>query len=244
MDFGIFAALDTIFEPDQQHVVAQVDEELKRPEVIPATAPAGYDWAGGTLQICVSNPKKAGSGLDSHIVYFVRSWNTLTQYKFRQNLVQRRYGDFEWIRKKLCEANPGIIIPPLPPKSMVAQDDPSHAAVQERMAQLDVFFSQVVAHPLLRLDPTLQRWLESSKAEMSSWYERGAIGDSLSLVGGLVGEVFDPPPKGIESEMAATLQDDRLPFQIKAFQKLFVELSCEPPYQTLPFQIKAFQKMF
>ena len=43
------------------------------------TAPSGYDWPGGTVQIEVSNPKLRIDEVVPYVLYQVNSWATLEQ---------------------------------------------------------------------------------------------------------------------------------------------------------------------
>lgn len=75
--------------------------------------------------------------------------------------VQRRFRDFLWLHERLLESYPGVLVPPVPEKSLVgkfaAQDS---AFVERRRAALEHFVCRVARHPLLRTTVELRYFLE------------------------------------------------------------------------------------
>lgn len=57
--------------------------------------------------------------------------------------VARRYNDFKWLRSKLCEAYPGIFVPPLPPSKVLGRFNESF--VEERKRDLNRFLNRIEA---------------------------------------------------------------------------------------------------
>ena len=100
--------------------------------------------------------------MSKHLEYKVSYWTTLPQYKQSSGCVTRRYSDFEWLWKMLRSSMDGIIVPSLPQKTLMANDDPNSAAIEKRRHDLAVFVARVAAHPVMRCSSDLQIFLEVS----------------------------------------------------------------------------------
>lgn len=72
--------------------------------------------ASGDLAVKVYDPVKQGEGIGAYVSYRVSTETTLPQYQQQEVEVIRRFKDFAWLKDKLNEKNPGVIIPPLPEK--------------------------------------------------------------------------------------------------------------------------------
>ena len=154
-----------------------------RPAPVEVSVPA-YEAAGsGDLQIEVSDPHRAGEGMSKHVEYKVTYWSTLSGYTNVSGCVTRRYSDFEWLWKQLRATTDGIIVPSLPQKTLVANDDPTSAAIEARRRHLAVFVARIAAHPIMRESKDLQIFLEeqdkASWSERVPWYERGITSDAV-----------------------------------------------------------------
>ena len=133
-----------------------------RPEPVRVTVPSGYVTTpeDGDLQIEVSDPHRVGEGMSKHLEYKVSYWTTLPQYKQRSGCVTRRFSDFEWLWKMLRSSMDGVIVPAFPQKTLMANDDPTSAAIEKRRHNLAVFVARVAAHPIMRCSSDLQIFLE------------------------------------------------------------------------------------
>lgn len=154
-----------------------------RPAPVEVSVPA-YEAAGsGDLQIEVSDPHRAGEGMSKHVEYKVTYWSTLSGYTNVSGCVTRRYSDFEWLWKQLRATTDGIIVPSLPQKTLVANDDPTSAAIEARRRHLAVFVARIAAHPIMRESKDLRIFLEeqdkASWSERVPWYERGITSDAV-----------------------------------------------------------------
>ena len=154
-----------------------------RPAPVEVSVPA-YEAAGsGDLQIEVSDPHRAGEGMSKHVEYKVTYWSTLSGYTNISGCVTRRYSDFEWLWKQLRATTDGIIVPSLPQKTLVANDDPTSGAIEARRRHLAVFVARIAAHPIMRESKDLQIFLEeqdkASWSERVPWYERGITSDAV-----------------------------------------------------------------
>lgn len=111
----------------------------------------------------VSDPVKQGEGVHAYISYRVTTKTNLSQYKYNQCSVIRRYSDFEWLSGRLAEKNVGIIIPPIPEKSAVEKFRFSPGFIEDRRRSLHEFINRVAKHPALRMSTDLQLFLEASE---------------------------------------------------------------------------------
>ena len=155
----------------------------ERPAPVEVSVPAGYEAAGGDLQIEVSDPHRAGEGMSKRVEYKVTYWSTLPGYTNVSGCVTRRYSDFEWLWKQLRATTDGIIVPSLPQKTLVANDDPTSAAIEARRRHLALFVARIAAHPIMRESKDLRIFLEeqdkASWSERVPWYERGITSDAV-----------------------------------------------------------------
>jgi hypothetical protein len=141
----------------------------------------------------------------------------------QSTVVWRRYSDFEWLRSRLHLFNAGVIVPPIPEKTVLAFDDPQHSVVVERTFLLQWFLQQVAlpprspqrqnqhrtrlmrgwrrgwlvqvaAHPVLGESLELRLFIESTSTELKEWYERGYIGEAITGASTMFGALALHPP--------------------------------------------------
>ena len=86
---------------------------------------------------------------------------------------QRRYSDFEALVSVLQRLYRGVILPPLPPKTWLTQLQQQTQSAQlfavQRMAELQLFLSALLAHPLMRHSFEVSLFLRASKAGLNSF---------------------------------------------------------------------------
>jgi len=105
-----------------------------------------------------------GEGMSSFVTYLVHTRTTLPQYKQAEFSKPRRYRDFLWLHNHLCDHFKGIIIPPLPEKSITDRFSPDFMEFRRR--ELEKFLKRTVSHPLLSGSSHLQTFLEAHDSEM------------------------------------------------------------------------------
>lgn len=92
---------------------------------------------------------------------------------FGQFESQRRYSDFEALVSVLQRLYRGVILPPLPPKTWLTQLQQQTQSAQlfavQRMAELQLFLSALLAHPLMRHSFEVSLFLRASKAGLNSF---------------------------------------------------------------------------
>lgn len=86
---------------------------------------------------------------------------------------QRRYSDFEVLVCVLQRLYKGIILPPLPPKTWLTQLQqqtlPSQLFAVQRQAELQLFLSAMLVHPVMRHSFELVMFLRTSRVGLNSF---------------------------------------------------------------------------
>lgn len=114
------------------------------------------------FQFSVSEPMKQGDGISAYYQYRVRTKTSLAQYTSPNMDVLRRFRDFDWLLRRLSENNRGIIIPPLPEKSVVEKYQHTPGFLKQRRAALERFLIRVGAHPELANSSDLRSFLQDN----------------------------------------------------------------------------------
>jgi sorting nexin-1/2 len=106
----------------------------------------------------------------SYWVYHIAVRTTFKRYAQENFTVVRRYSDFDWLRTRLSELFPFVIIPPLPPKDLrsAIPGALSTVTLEYRQRALRKFLSRVGAHPVLQKSELLQVFLEKPEAEWAN----------------------------------------------------------------------------
>jgi len=123
----------------------------------------------------VSEPeKKERTGrLDlSYWTYHVYTKTTLETFSQRELVCIRRYSDFVWLRDMLVDTYPGVIVPPIPEKSVKGTFEKlvmlnANALLEFRQRALRKFLVRVGAHPMLCTSDLLREFLELSEEDFS-----------------------------------------------------------------------------
>jgi sorting nexin-1/2 len=118
------------------------------------------------FEFTISDPRRVKNETSklSFFVYKITGTTTLPIYEHQGYSVERRYSDFEWLRARLVENYAGVIIPPLPEKSMMGTLDKvmsvdSKQLVQYRQRALTKFLVRVCEHPALQKSSHLKQFL-------------------------------------------------------------------------------------
>ncbi|KAL1138402.1 hypothetical protein AAG570_008466 [Ranatra chinensis] len=101
-------------------------------------------------------------------------------------IVRRRYNDFIWLRNKLIEAFPTLLVPALPGKhSVIGQlDRYSKQFIMCRMALLHSYLQRLAAHPVFSSSSAFKIFLTAKPAEFSL-HSKGGSGIIDKLTGSL-----------------------------------------------------------
>ena len=136
------------------------------------------------VEVSVTNPPRSGDGLTAYAVYTVSTKNDDPAYKKDQSIVVRRYSDFQWLRGRLSTLYPGIVLFPLPEKTVTTSPFQSDF-LEHRRSGLETFLKKVVEHPVLATCEDVVMFLEEQGG--SSWDQRapwycGAMGTALGAM--------------------------------------------------------------
>ena len=115
--------------------------------------------ADGDVTGEVGKAIKVGEGMSAYASYPVTASTTSPAFKSETSSVSRRFSDFTKLRKTLQKAHPGVIVYPLPEKTVTTS--PFHPEfLEQRRVGLDTFARAVAAHPTLRRSEHLRAFLE------------------------------------------------------------------------------------
>mmetsp|Transcript_12765 Transcript_12765/g.21686 ORF Transcript_12765/g.21686 Transcript_12765/m.21686 type:complete len:360 (-) Transcript_12765:33-1112(-) len=73
-------------------------------------------------------------------------------------LAHRRFSDFVWLRERLLETYPGVLVPPLPDKKFFGRFETEF--IEKRKEALERFLNKCTLHPRLRVAEALRFFLE------------------------------------------------------------------------------------
>ncbi|CAL8292084.1 unnamed protein product [Lota lota] len=134
--------------------------------------------------ITVDHPESHVTAIETFIVYRVLTRTTRGDFDSSEYEVQRRYQDFLWLKGKLEEAHPTLIIHPLPEKfvmkGMVERFNEDF--IETRRRALQTFLSKLAEHPLLSQSPQFKVFL--TEQELTAHKKQGP--NFLSRVGAAV----------------------------------------------------------
>ncbi|KAM3860451.1 sorting nexin-7 [Diretmus argenteus] len=103
------------------------------------------------LFITVDNPESQVTAIETFIMYRVVTKTTRSDFDSSEYEVRRRYQDFLWLRGRLEEAHPTLIVHPLPEKFVMKgmverfNDD----FIETRRKALHRFLNKIAQHPIL-----------------------------------------------------------------------------------------------
>lgn len=117
------------------------------------------DGEVGTFEFIISEPEKSGGKIGHHWMYTITWMTTLSTYNSpnERHTTKRRFSDFLWLRERLDKEHFGIVVPPVPEKTMLGTVEKffssavdSKALLQYRQRALTKFLSRVGEHPVLQ----------------------------------------------------------------------------------------------
>ena len=131
------------------------------PRASPETksTPPAFLGADSDVTVEVGKATKVGEGMSAYASYLVTTSTTSPAFRSETSSVSRRFSDFTRLRKALRAAHPGVIVYPLPEKTVTTS--PFHPEfLEHRRVGLDTFARAVAAHPTLRRSEHLRAFLE------------------------------------------------------------------------------------
>ncbi|XP_068919500.1 sorting nexin-7 isoform X2 [Petaurus breviceps papuanus] len=127
------------------------------------------------LFITVDDPESHITTIETFITYRVTTKTSRGEFDSSEFEVRRRYQDFLWLKGKLEEAHPTLIIPPLPEKFIMKgmverfNDD----FIETRRKALHKFLNRIADHPTLTFNEDFKVFLTAQAWELSSHKKQG-----------------------------------------------------------------------
>ncbi|XP_029313798.1 LOW QUALITY PROTEIN: sorting nexin-7 [Cottoperca gobio] len=115
--------------------------------------------------IAVDNPESHVTAIETFITYRVVTKTTRSEFDSSEYEVRRRYQDFLWLRGRLEENHPTLIVHPLPEKfvmkGMVERFNEDF--IETRRRALHRFLSKISVHPILSCSQHLKVFLTAQE---------------------------------------------------------------------------------
>uniref|UniRef100_A0A8D2PJ80 Sorting nexin 7 n=1 Tax=Zosterops lateralis melanops TaxID=1220523 RepID=A0A8D2PJ80_ZOSLA len=127
------------------------------------------------LFITVDDPESHITAIETFITYRVVTKTTRGEFDSSEYEVRRRYQDFLWLKSKLEEAHPTLIIPPLPEKFIMRGmvERFSDEFIETRRKALHKFLNRIADHPTLTFNEDFKIFLTAQAWELSSHKKQG-----------------------------------------------------------------------
>lgn len=119
------------------------------------------DACARDLFVTVDNPESHVTAIETFITYRVVTKTTRSEFDSSEYEVRRRYQDFLWLRSRLEEDNPTLIVHPLPEKFVMKGmvERFSDNFIETRKKALHRFLDRVSQHPILSFSQHLKLFL-------------------------------------------------------------------------------------
>ncbi|KAF7647630.1 hypothetical protein LDENG_00169200, partial [Lucifuga dentata] len=123
------------------------------------------DIGAKDIFVTVDNPESHVTAIETFIMYRVATKTTRSEFDSSEYEVWRRYQDFLWLRSKLEEAHPTLIVNPLPEKFVMKgmverfNDD----FIRTRRKALHHFLNKISEHPILSYSQHFQVFLTAQE---------------------------------------------------------------------------------
>ncbi|XP_068025288.1 sorting nexin-7 [Melanerpes formicivorus] len=127
------------------------------------------------LFITVDDPESHITALETFITYRVLTKTSRGEFDSSEYEVRRRYQDFLWLKSRLEEAHPTLIIPPLPEKFIMKGmvERFSEEFIETRRKALHKFLNRIADHPTLTFNEDFKIFLTVQAWELSSHKKQG-----------------------------------------------------------------------
>nr|XP_009684256.1 PREDICTED: sorting nexin-7 isoform X2 [Struthio camelus australis] len=161
------------------------------------------------LFITVDDPESHITAIETFITYRVVTKTSRSEFDSSEYEVRRRYQDFLWLKSKLEEAHPTLIIPPLPEKFIMKGmvERFSDEFIETRRKALHKFLNRIADHPTLTFNEDFKIFLTAQAWELSSHKKQGP--GLLSRMGQTVRAVASSVRGGVKNrpEMFTEMND-------------------------------------
>ncbi|XP_060778019.1 sorting nexin-7 isoform X2 [Neoarius graeffei] len=150
--------------------------------------------------ITVDNPESHVTAIETFITYRVLTKTTRSEFDSSEYEVHRRYQDFFWLKGKLEEAHPTLIVHPLPEKFIMKgmMERFANDFIETRKKALHRFLNRIADHPILSSSEDFKIFLTAQAWELTSHKKQGPgflsrMGETVRAVAATVRGVKNRP---------------------------------------------------
>ncbi|EPY76482.1 Sorting nexin-7-like protein [Camelus ferus] len=182
------------------------------------------------LFITVDEPESHVTTIETFVTYRIITKTSRGEFDSSEFEVRRRYQDFLWLKEKLEEAHPTLIIPPLPEKFIVKgmverfNDD----FIETRRKALHKFLNRIADHPTLTFNEDFKVFLTAQAWELSSHKKQGPgllsrVGQTVRAVAFSMRGVKSRPEEFMEMNNFIELFSQKINLIDKISQRIYKE---------------------
>uniref|UniRef100_A0A3Q3WF61 PX domain-containing protein n=1 Tax=Mola mola TaxID=94237 RepID=A0A3Q3WF61_MOLML len=119
------------------------------------------------LFVSVDNPESHVTTIETFITYRVVTKTTRSEFDSSEYEVRRRYQEFLWLRSRLEESHPTLIVNPLPEKFVMKGlvERFSEDFIETRRKALDRFLNKISVHPILSYSEHVKVFLTAQELQ-------------------------------------------------------------------------------
>ncbi|XP_051969522.1 sorting nexin-7 isoform X1 [Xyrauchen texanus] len=150
--------------------------------------------------VTVDNPESHVTAIETYITYRVVTKTTRSEFDSSQFEVRRRYQDFLWLRGRLEEAHPMLIVHPLPEKFVMKGmvERFNEGFIETRRRALHRFLNKIAEHPIFSSTEDFKIFLTVEAGELTSHRKQGPgflsrMGETVRAVAATVRGVRNQP---------------------------------------------------
>ncbi|NXF91892.1 SNX7 protein, partial [Eubucco bourcierii] len=183
--------------------LAEVNSLSPSVPISPSSVTNQYTFEGEPelrdLFITVDDPESHITAIETFITYRVLTKTSRGEFDSSEYEVRRRYQDFLWLKSRLEEAHPTLIIPPLPEKFIMKGmvERFSEEFIETRRKALHKFLNRIAEHPTLTFNEDFKIFLTVQAWELSSHKKQGP--SLLSRMGQTVKAVASSVRGGVKN---------------------------------------------
>ncbi|KAM8931030.1 sorting nexin-7 [Pelodytes ibericus] len=155
--------------------------------------------------ITVDEPESHITAIETFITYRIATKTTRSEFDSCEFEVRRRYQDFLWLKGRLEDAHPTLIIPPLPEKFIVKGmvERFNDEFIETRRKALHKFLNRIADHPTLTFNEDFKIFLTAQAWELTSHKKQGPglfsrMGQTIKAVASSVRGVKNRPDEFTE----------------------------------------------
>ncbi|XP_050954634.1 sorting nexin-7 isoform X2 [Labeo rohita] len=150
--------------------------------------------------VTVDNPESHVTAIETYITYRVVTKTTRSEFDSSEFEVRRRYQDFLWLKGRLEEAHPTLIVHPLPEKFVMKGmvERFSEDFIETRRRALHRFLNKIAEHPIFSSTEDFKIFLTAESGELTSHKKQGPgflsrMGETVKAVAAAVRGVKNRP---------------------------------------------------